>query len=206
MSLLPVLDTDAMTYHIPAAVHWLQQGRLALFPGWFFKPAHSFSPLAGSTCIAWVLAPMGSDVLARFAQAPALVLLCLAMIELCRSLGMSGVGASLVAVATALSRPFISEVLLAKDDIFLAAFFIVAVAGFGSPARDRFRPWRIGIALGLAMATKYTALFSMPILLLLIKLPQRRGQPSPARRGRQLAIALSLVLLTAGPWILGNLS
>ncbi len=198
-SVLPVLDTDAMTYHVPAAIHWMQTGRISLFPVWFFNPANTFSPLAGSTFINWLYATMGCDVLARFAQAPALLLLCLAVVQLCRGLGMTAIGASLIGVAAALARPFISEVNLAKDDIFLAAFFVVAVAGFGERFRnDRFGPWRIGIALGLAIATKYTVLFSLPILLLLIQPSRLRG------RGKRVAIIAVLIALIAGPWFLRN--
>ena len=46
---LPPFATDALTYHLPAAVQWLQTGRVGVFETWFFNPANTYSPLGGST-------------------------------------------------------------------------------------------------------------------------------------------------------------
>src|SRR5687768_7207679 len=45
---IAVMSDDALTYHVPAAVRWLQTGRITLHEVWFFNPANSYSPLAGS--------------------------------------------------------------------------------------------------------------------------------------------------------------
>jgi hypothetical protein len=201
-NLLPIVDSDAMTYHVPAAVSWLRSGKLGLFPVWFFNPANSFSPLAGSAFIAWLLAPLNDPVLARAVQAPPLILLFLATLQLGRALGLSEIVAALIAVGCAVSRPFNSEVMAARDDVFLAAFVVVALAGCGGEAvRDRFAPWRIGLAVGLAAATKYTFAFAAPILLLAIDAPTRAGGWTWRRRGIAIACAFSV----AGPWYLRNL-
>ena len=72
---IPQLSNDAITYHMPAAVQWLQTGKLGLYETWFYNPANSYSPLAGSTFIAWLIAPLGNYVIARFVQVgPALLL------------------------------------------------------------------------------------------------------------------------------------
>ena len=54
--LCPPLATDALTYHLPAAVFWLQKRRIVLFQTWFFNPANTYSPLAGSMFMTWLLA------------------------------------------------------------------------------------------------------------------------------------------------------
>ena len=41
MALVPVSGTDALTYHVPAAVQWLADGRISLFQTWFFNPANT---------------------------------------------------------------------------------------------------------------------------------------------------------------------
>ena len=197
----PIVDSDAMTYHMPAAVHWLQTGGIGLFPVWFFNPANTFSPLAGSTFIAWLIAPLGNDVLARAVQWPALWLLFLASLQLGRAVGLPSALVALVAVAVAVSRPFNSELMSARDDVFLAAFIAVALAGCGGDVlRDRFSPWRLGLAIGLAAATKYTFLFAAPVLLLAIDAPIKAGW-----NRRRWAIAIGTAILIAGPWYLRNL-
>jgi hypothetical protein len=200
-NMLPVVDSDAMTYHVPAAVSWLRTGKLGLFPVWFFNPANTFSPLAGSAFIAWLLGPLNDPVLARAVQAPALLLLFLATLQIGRTVGLPPIVAALLAVGCAVSRPFSSEVMSARDDVFLAAFVTVAIAGCGGEAAaDRFAPWRIGIAVGLAAATKYTFVFAAPLLLLVIDAPVRAGWTA-----RRWAIAVTCALVIAGPWYLRNL-
>jgi hypothetical protein len=201
-NLLPLIDSDAMTYHAPAVVHWLQSGRLGLLPVWFFNPANTFSPLGGSTFIAWLMAPLeGDDVLARAVQGPPLFLLFLAMVQVGRGVGLSPIVAALLAAAAAVSRPFSSEIMAPRDDVFLAAFIGAAVAGCSSQAlRDRVGAVRIGLALGLAAATKYTFLFAAPALLLVVDAPVRAGWTR-----RQWLIAAGMALVVAGPWYLRNL-
>jgi hypothetical protein len=197
---IPQIANDPLTYHLPAAVQWLQQGRLTPYETWYYNPANTYSPLAGSTFIAWWLAPLGNDVLARFAQAPALLLLFVAMVQIIRALGISTTLAALIATGAVTSRPFISQTILAKDDLFVAAFFAAAVAGLTRvKLSDRLGPWRIGVAVGLLLATKYTALVSIPILLLAIDAPRRVGW-----KRREWFIAIACALVLAGPWYLRN--
>jgi hypothetical protein len=199
--LLPVMSNDAMTYHFPAAVQWLQTGRIGLFQTWFFNPANTYSPLAGSTFIAWLLAPFGNDLLARFVEIPALLFVGLALFQLCRLLRVPIIIAVIVAASAVLSRPLFSQGMMGKDDLFVTAFFLCALIAM-SPDRagDRFAPVRLGVAIGLLLATKYTVLFSLPILLLAIDGPWRAGW-----RWQQWTIAKGIVLAFAGPWYVRNI-
>lgn len=200
MSVQPVLANDPLTYHFPAAVHWLQTGRLGLFETWFFNPANTYSPLAGSTFIAWWMAPLGSDVLARIVQQPPVFLAFFALIRLARGMGICAAMASVAALALVVCRPFARQCFVEKDDLYVAAFFLAAAAGL---AKDRLRdplgPWRIGVAVGMLLATKYTTLLALPVLALAMDAPIRAGW-----RYRQWGIALGVTLLLAGPWYLRN--
>ena len=213
---LPVMSVDALIYHLPAAVQWLQHGRIDLFETWF-HPANAYSPLGGSVFMAWWFAPLGSDLLARFAQIPPLILIFLCLTQIGRALGARTGAAALIALGAVLSRSFISESTLLKDDLFLAAFFLAAVGGLvPTRLRQRIGPWRIGIALGLALSIKYTAMFSLPLILLMIDAPWRAWRASaPAPQAPEMvgdrrlpygawAIAAALVLILAGPWYLRN--
>ena len=197
--LAPIVN-DALTYHLPAAVQWLQTGRLGLYEAWYYNPANTYSPLAGSALIAWWLAPMHNDVLARFVQVPALLLVFFAMIQIVRALGVSTTVAALIAGGAVASRPLISQTILTKDDLYLAAFFASAVAGLTrAKLTDPLGPWRVGVAVGLMLATKYTALLSVPLLLLAVDAPARAGW-----RARHWLAAVLCVVALASPWYVRN--
>ncbi len=157
--------------------------------------------MAGSVFFTWLIAPICADILAQFGQMPALILTFFAFLQLTRSLNVRLSLASLIAVAVLLSRPFIAEAILVKDDHFLAAFFLVAIAGCAPERlRDRLGPWRIGIAIGLFFATKYTAFLTAPLFLLVIDAPFRAQWKS-----RQWLAAAACGLAIAAPWYLRNL-
>jgi 4-amino-4-deoxy-L-arabinose transferase-like glycosyltransferase len=198
---MPVVANDALTYHFPAAVQWLRTGRLSLFETWLFNPANTYSPLAGSTFITWWIAPIGNDVLAHNEQFPALLLIFFAALRLTRALGIRTAIAAVIALALVLSRPVLRQAIIEKDDLYLAAFFGCVVAACAPDRlRDPLGPWRVGVALGLMLATKYSALLALPALLLLADAPLRaRWRP------RAYGAALAALLVVAGPWYLRNL-
>lgn len=196
---LSVLSIDALIYHLAAPVQWLQQHRIGVFPVWY-QPPNAYSPLAGSTYIAFLLGIMGNDVLARFVQMPAIVLLFLATYRVATAIGVGRATAALLACGVVLSRPFISHASLAKDDLFACAFFMATVYALSPMAlRERLGPWRLGIALGLFLAVKFTVLLSLPVLLFAIDAPWRAKW-----RRSQWALAVALVAVLAGPWYLRN--
>ena len=198
---LPPLANDPLTYHLPAAVGWLQSGSITEHETWFFNPANAYSPLAGSTFIAWLHAPPSNDLAARFVQAPAALLLFAAVGLVARGLGATVTTSALLGLAAAGCRATLGQATLAKDDLFVAAFFAAAVASL-SPTRlrDPAAPWRVGAALGLMLATKFTALLALPALLLAIDAPVRAGWG-----WRRYATVAAVVALLAGPWYLRNL-
>ncbi|HEV7299497.1 MAG TPA: hypothetical protein VGN72_09055 [Tepidisphaeraceae bacterium] len=197
---VPVLANDTLAYHLPAAVQWLQEGRLSLYDVWHWNPANTYSPLAGSTFIAWLVLPFGHDVLARFVQIPAVALIGVATVALCTAMSVPRMLAIAIAATVVLSRPTISEATLAKDDLFVVALFIAIIATCGI---DRLRasagPVRVGVLIGLLLAMKYTVLLIVPVLLLLIDAPLRAGW-----RPRHWLTAIGVATLLAGPWYLRN--
>jgi hypothetical protein len=196
----PVIANDSLAYQLPAAVQWLQTGHLTLLPVWFFNPANSYSPLAGSTFVAWLMGPMGNDALARFVEAPALIFLFLGSVQLARKLGANWTTASLLGVAVACGRPFISQTILAKDDLPLAGFLICVLVALSKDCLgDSLGCWRLGAAVGLMLATKYTATFSLIPILLAADAPWRAGW-----RWRKYALAVGVASLLFLPWYLRN--
>jgi len=79
-------------------------------------------------------------------------------------------------LAAACARPFISQTILAKDDLPLAAFLTAAMVALSAERlRDPLGPWRLGAAVGLLLATKFTATFSLPAIALAMDAPWRAG-------------------------------
>ncbi len=223
---LPPMATDALVYQLSTPVFWMRRHTMAIFPTWYWNPANSYAPQAPATWFFWLMEPLRNDMLARFAQAPALLWIFVLVYR-----GFSGTTAregqnlgesrmldqqtegtverlprtqavaALVACAAVLSRPLFSEALIAKDDLIVTALFLTAVAAFDRRSlRDRLGPWRVGIAVGLMLASKYTVLLVCPLFLFLIDAPFRAGW-----KRRDFIIASLTALALAGPWYLRNL-
>ncbi|MGB7157150.1 MAG: hypothetical protein WBD40_03725 [Tepidisphaeraceae bacterium] len=204
---LPPTADDALTYHLPAAVQWLQTGRTGLFPTWFFNPANTYSPLGASLFMAWLIAPVGNDALVRFVQLGPLLLMFLVIVEIARLLGARGATAALIAAAAVMTRSFVNQVVVPKDDLFLTVFCLMAVmslarrrAATADADAEPWAPWRFGASIGLLLAMKYTAMFSLPIVLLMADVPFR----SARRQKWGWLIALFVVVAIAGPWYVRN--
>jgi hypothetical protein len=89
---------------------------------------------------------------------------------------------------------------LAKDDLPLAAFLTAAIVALSvEQLRDGLGAWRLGVAVGLLLATKSTATFSLPAILLALDAPWRAGW-----RWRKHLIAGGLAVCLFFPWYLRN--
>jgi hypothetical protein len=161
---------DDVSYHLPAAVTWLQWGDLRMPRLPVGDPSTCFYPIGGELASWMWLAPFsGSDVLARWSQLPAAVILLLAAWVASRRLG-SGSWPAAVAVLVPLTIPrlFPEGALSAGNDLWLAAWTVVSFAQIlRFAARPSFgRAIVLGAALGLLVGTKYLALLALPWLAL----------------------------------------
>lgn len=197
---MPVISTDPLVYHLPTAVHWLQNRSLAMYDVWYWMPANTYSPLAGTTWTVWLMVFLGNDALARFVQLLAVALLLPSLIALLRGVGVRPMVATPISAAAILSGPVITQALLPKDDLFVLAILVAIISACRpDELRGAYGPLRIGLLLGLLLATKYTALLSLPILLLAADAPFRARWT-----WRQWLIAIALPVLIAGPWYVRN--
>jgi hypothetical protein len=228
---LPPVATDALVYQLSMPIDWIRHHSLSIAPTWYWNPANSYAPAGPAAWFVWLLLPLKNDVLARFAQAPAVLWIFLlvyrgfsradggrlvsgdsllprsqhgrdarATSQVATRTTAKGIAAC-VACAAVLSRPIFSEALFAKDDLIVTALFLTTLLAFRRDSlRDRFGPWRMGIALGLTLATKYTVLLVCPLLLFVVDAPFRAGW-----KRRDFATALLIAVALAGPWYLRNL-
>jgi hypothetical protein len=188
---LPVYSNDALTYHFPAAVDWLQSHRITPFQPWFFNPANAYSPLAGSAFIAWLIIPFHGDAVARFVEVPALLAVCIGVYRLGRELGGTAVVAAILAAAAVLCRPLFLPCMMGKDDLFVVLFLLAGLVAMShARSAEPLGTWRLGLAIGLLLAVKVTAVLVVPTLLLAID----------CRRWRVWLGAAACAAAVAGPW------
>ncbi len=139
----PPTATNALVYHLPTAVQWIQTHRLGTYPTWYWNPAASYSPATGSVFMAWWMTPAGNNVFVRFVQLPPLVFLFFLVVRLCRLLKCSLTVCGLIGIAATLSRPLFSEAIFPKDDLYVTGFIIAAILSLSEkPIRDRLGPSR----------------------------------------------------------------
>ncbi len=151
---------DALGYHLPFAVEWIQTHRFSMPIPAAGSPNPPFYPLNSSILMAWLMMPMPGDVVVRFVQSPFLALLLLAAVWLGQSLGLDYRLSWVAAVLVASLPDVVRSIAIAGNDLILAALLFVAVASLVELWR---RPtlWRLVLgvlALALALGTKESAL------------------------------------------------
>ncbi len=199
---------DSLAYHLPFAVEWLQRKTLDMPIPAAGDPSTPFYPLNSAAWIYWLLAPLESEILARFVQLPFLLLLGLATFRLAADLGLSK-QASAMAAAISVSVPAIARsASIPENDLIMAALLITATA-FLIRLAGRFTTWRAGmfaLVIGLAVGTKVIALGFAALLGLVWMVLVLRARWSSGFWGvlRLLFAGAAIVLLLGGYSYLRN--
>src|SRR6185436_9073646 len=194
---------DSMTYHLPRVAHWAANGSVAHYPTSIDRQLWQ-PPVAEYFVLLAYVGLGGSDRLANLPAWLAAVGSVLAASEMARVLGRSASERRLAAFVAATIPGLILEATSTQTDI-VAAFW-VAVVAYLALAECVAPTWRwtafawMGAALGLAIATKATALpFGLPWVLVAIVPALRARRVGVAAGG--VAIVIAAVLgLEAGPW------
>lgn len=195
----PPNTPDALSYHLPRQAMWIQQGSLDHFLT-VNDRALMMPPLA-ELIQAHALLLSGGDWFANLPQWFAYVLGIVVVSLFARDLGGGSRAQWLAALVFATLPMAWHEATGAKNDllvaVWLAIFARYAVRLFGATAPLTADWLAGGVALGLALATKTTALvFCLPVLALLARAAWRAPRPAVL-----FAVA---VLLPATPHALRN--
>ncbi len=160
--LSPPNSSDAMAYHMPRVIYWIQQRSVEFFATPYLnqimlQPLHEYITmhlqlLSGSdrfaNCVAWLSTGgyiVGASLLAK-------------------ALGAGGRGQALAALLAATLPNGILQATGAKNEALLS-FLLVSMVYFALSQRR----WMVAVACGLACFTKATAfIFAAPLLILLI--------------------------------------
>ena len=206
-AMAPATAADPIAYHLPAARHYLNSGRLSplpILPGALegsrrlfsigHSAAYSYYPQSFEELIAlaWGL---GGQPAAQLVSPLFTVLAALMAIALGRRCGLSRLAAA-VGAGAAFSIPVVSwSGAIAKNDCMLAFFelaalFAVIASRDGAPRR---RLLLAAFFLGLCFGTKHVAIFgAIPIAALMLN--RLRSQAAPIK----LAFALAAVFTVTG--------
>lgn len=190
----PPNTPDALSYHLPRQLMWLQQGGVQHFVSHDDR-ALMMPPLA-EMLQAQALLLAGGDAWANFPQWLAYALGCAVASLLARELGGNRRAQSLAALVFATLPMAYLEASSAKNDLLVAIWLGIFAWQALRLARAERRPltdWVLAAtALGLALATKTTAfLFAAAIGLWLL--------PVLVREWRRALLFPALALLLAGP-------
>lgn len=202
-ALTPPHHFDALAYHLTAPARFLQTGWLAPLP----DVPYGNLPLTVELLYGVGLA-FGSDAFAHLLHLSFGLLTALALWALARR--AFDRATAWLAVALFLGTPLVTVwARVANVDLPLACFLLLAVLAVvraGGLSGAEARRWAIlaGVWCGLALGTKYQALFAVPLLAVLLGVDAAR-----ARRGwRETAVCLAVfcgpLLLIAAPWYLKN--
>ena len=168
----PPNNWDSMRYHLTRAAGWYQRGAVEYFPV-HNEIANTF-PRNAEIEIVYTLAFVGRDTVAAAPQLLAKLALLATVYGIGRRVGFPGAPAAFAALVFATLPQTALQSVTTQNDLVVASFVAAAVFFLLGGAR-RELPFA-GIALGLALGTKLTAVFALPVLAVAaaLVLPRRR--------------------------------
>jgi glycosyl transferase family 87 len=169
----PPDNWDSMSYHLSRAAAWYQQHRVGYIANVHNPNENGLQPNAEIE-ILYTFAFLARDTLAAVPQFLAELATLGAVFGMSRRLGAGRAAALFATLLTATLTEVALQAVTTQNDLLVASF--VAVAAFFALGRSEAEVALAGAAIGLAIGTKLTAVFALPVLalVLLVTLPRRR--------------------------------
>lgn len=205
--LMPPLAWDSLTYHMPLAGLWVQNGSYVDLPGPDACEYYSHFPHNGELIFSWLMLPFRSDLPANLGNFPFLLLGGAAVYGVGEELNIGDKHSRILAASlVVLSPPLFAYVTTQYVDVQIFAetmagtLFLLRFFRTGN-ARDAALAFA---GFGLAAATKVIAIqmFVICLSLFLAALMFRRG--TWRRRLGTLCLVLAISGSAAFPWYLKN--
>ena len=171
----PQNDFDTIVDHLWRAAVWRENEAVG-YPRCDCAPYVNAYPPHGEMGVLATTVLGGADRYVALVQASAFVALAVGVVGVARGLGLSRREALLGALLVATLPVIALQASTAQNDLVVASFLVAAVALLLDTGRGA--PWLAGGATALAVGTKVTAVFGIPILLVVAFLAAstRRGQ------------------------------
>ena len=165
---LPVIGTDAQTYHIYYPAVWLETGCVERIvqPGLMTATY----PCYGELVYCWHMAPVRLDFFARNIQFYHLLLAAIAVVAGGTAAGFRRPAAIAAAAFMVFSGVVFRNASVANTDLMVGANLVIGTALLIPAARRNSTAWfcLAGAAFGVAAATKYLGFLLAPPMLLLL--------------------------------------
>ena len=160
----PPNNWDSMTYHLARAAAWYQHGSVGYLPGANTERLNIFPPNAEIATL-YTLALVHGDRLAALPQYLAGLACLVACYALARRIGFTRHSSLFAAFLLGSLSQVVLQSTTTQNDLILASF-VAAAAVFVLDGSRRGLALA-GLAIGLAVGTKTTALLALPLLALL---------------------------------------
>lgn len=162
---------DTLLYHLPRAALWMQQGAVAYVPDAPDERINAFPPIAEIEVLASMLLS-GGERYVTLVQLFALAGACLAITGIARRLGLGRGAALFGALAFATFTVVALQTPTALNDLVVAA--LLAVCAYFALGSSRTELALSAAALALAVGTKGTVVFALPVLAAFVLASQPR--------------------------------
>ncbi|MDX6581330.1 MAG: hypothetical protein QOI10_514 [Solirubrobacterales bacterium] len=204
----PITQYDYAGFRMPNIADWMQSGTFWRFDEFLPRLATGSYPQNGDVVLLGVTLPFDNDAFTRFATYPFALVAGAAVVGIAGELGARR-SPALAAAAAYVAIPALanSAFQYALVDAVIAATFGCGVYFLVRHTRTGARPDLVlaGIALGLALGTKWYGLTGVPLLLLVWAGWSRALGETLRTIARRGALLVGLVALAGGFWFLRNL-
>jgi len=203
-----VTSVDALAFHLPSVSRYVQTGSLWHVAQFLPGQAQGNYPQYGDLLLLAVVLPWHSAALIRYVDPLLLAIAAVAVYALARELRASPPTAVLAACALIAIRPVVGPGL--PDVITDPAL----TAGFASGALFLMRHWRTqrraelvlaGLALGIALGTKWYGLSDVPTLVVIWLIAALAARRPRRQTLGDAAVLVGVIALAGGIWMLRNL-
>jgi hypothetical protein len=168
----PPNNWDSMSYHLPRAVEWLQRGGVTYVPDAATERINALQPI-GELEILWTLSFLGADAAAALPQLLAELASLVAIYAIARRIGFGRPDAAFASLLAATLTQVALQSVTSQNDLVAASFVVAAAALI--LGRTGSEVALAGLGLALALGTKLTSAYALPVLvaLALVSLPRR---------------------------------
>ena len=182
----PPNSWDSLSYHLARVAFWLQDGSVGYIAN-VYDARLNGNPPNGEIGQLFVLGTTGSERLTGFVQLSAALVCAVGVFGIARRVGRTRPEAAFGAMIFLTLPVVLLQSSTTQNDLIVASFLVIATFFLLGRTRRDFA--FAGVAVALAVGTKLTAVYALPILLALAL----TARPTRSRLARVLATALGAV-------------